>query len=519
MEKRFNLLDEPWVLVRKGVKTEKVSLVEVFKHAHEFDALACELPTVDVAILRLSLAVLYAVFSKVDVKGNLAEINNYDIALSRWRSLWYMKKFPIDEIADYLNHYKERFWLCHPEKPFFQVAGLKTIDGRMNPIVQIIADVPSRDERRFFTDMNGQEVHSLSFDEAARWLVHLQAWDYAGKKASVVGGTPNGGGTGWCGKLGIVYPQGRNLFETLLLNFVLTDSSGQCLSFSSPAWEQVAKTASKTDISPNGYVELLTWQSRRTLLFVDGARVTGVISSYGDVFAKENISCEQMSGWHISSLRNQGLIPNTHDSSRSMWRDLGAILPRAIADDKSRRPGVLDWIAQLGVQDNVRLCAVGYEYGAMQGVVDRAIADSLSINAALFAELGTDWVARIVDLLEKTDKSAYWLGVLASDLDKAAGGDGSKSGDAPKEHAYFALDEPFRTWLAEIDPAKSNMDLESNKWKQEARRILARQGDELVAEAGDAAFVGRDTKNGYLSAPKAEMKFKQRLNENLGGGG
>ena len=58
-EKLFNLIDEPWILVRKNSgETTEVSLLDALTHAHEYDALAGELPTQDVAILRLMLAVL-----------------------------------------------------------------------------------------------------------------------------------------------------------------------------------------------------------------------------------------------------------------------------------------------------------------------------------------------------------------------------------------------------------------------------------------------------------------------------
>jgi CRISPR system Cascade subunit CasA len=525
LETKFNLLDEPWIMVRHGVKVKEVSLKNVFRHASEYQGLAGELPTQDAAILRVLLAVLYGTFTRAKQDGEFIEIKDYGDALGRWKELWSKGSFPADLIDQYLETYRDRFWLFHPGAPFFQVAGIKTSDGKVNPVAQIVAHVPSRAERRFFTELSGDATRSLTFAQAARWLIHLQAWDYAGKKASVEGGTPNGGGTGWCGKLGIVYPVGANLFETLLLNLMFADSSSKLIDFGSPVWETAPKTAAKKTLTPKGYVELLTWQSRRARLFYEGDRVTGVISSYGDVFEKENLFIEQMSGWHDSSQKGQGYIPTTHSASRSMWRDLGALLPKfKDKDDKEstiRRPGVLDWLSELGISETININAVGYEYGSMQGVVTELISDSLKLNARLLTELGRDWAKNIINWLNDTERAVGALGWLASDLDKAAGGAGTSSKENSKELAYFSLDEPFRKWLAGIVPGSSPVLETGNQWKTSAKRVIARIGEELIAGAGDTAFVGREVRENkrtyYMTSAIAEMKFKKALKNFFGG--
>ena len=96
-------------------------------------------------------------------------------------------------------------YLFHPERPFYQVAGLQGTDGKINTVAQIVSDVPSRPERRFISTKSGEKAETLSFAEAARWLISMQSWDYAGKKASVIGGTKDGGGTGWLGKIAVSY--------------------------------------------------------------------------------------------------------------------------------------------------------------------------------------------------------------------------------------------------------------------------------------------------------------------------
>ena len=90
-EVEFNLLDEPWVRVLcPDCTVREVSLTDALLHAHEYKALAGELPTQDVAVLRLLLAVLHTVFSRVDEQGQNAPVYagaEPDLVLERWESL------------------------------------------------------------------------------------------------------------------------------------------------------------------------------------------------------------------------------------------------------------------------------------------------------------------------------------------------------------------------------------------------------------------------------------------------
>ncbi|MDR2391681.1 MAG: type I-E CRISPR-associated protein Cse1/CasA, partial [Planctomycetota bacterium] len=60
-EKDFNLLREPWIKVlNANGNLEEISLLDVFRRAHELKRLAGELPTQDVVILRFLVAVILA---------------------------------------------------------------------------------------------------------------------------------------------------------------------------------------------------------------------------------------------------------------------------------------------------------------------------------------------------------------------------------------------------------------------------------------------------------------------------
>ena len=61
-DKKFNLLEEPWVCVmQENGEVKELSLIDALIHAHQYRGLSGELPTQDVAVLRLLLAVLQTV--------------------------------------------------------------------------------------------------------------------------------------------------------------------------------------------------------------------------------------------------------------------------------------------------------------------------------------------------------------------------------------------------------------------------------------------------------------------------
>ena len=170
-EIEFNLLTEPWVRVRRPDNTvQEVSLTDALLHAQDYVDLAGEMPTQDAAVLRLLLAVLFTVFSRVDAKGKPQPLAQSDDALERWSELWQLGHFPAEPVRDYLEQWKDRFWLFHPTHPFWQVPqakigteyGAAKLNGEMSE---------SSNKLRLFPLYAGQSKEQLSYPQAARWLL------------------------------------------------------------------------------------------------------------------------------------------------------------------------------------------------------------------------------------------------------------------------------------------------------------------------------------------------------------
>ena len=324
-------------------------------------------------------------------------------------------------------------------------------------------------------------------------------------------------GAGWLGKLGIIYAVGNNLFETLMLNLVLLDDKGQVWERGKAVWElDEPRGAERTEVPlPHNQAVLLTLQSRRILLERSNGMVTGFILLGGDFFQKENAFSEQMTLWRLKDEKKGVYSPKRHDSTRQFWRDFTPLFAKT---EKTRPPGVVNWLTRLrragSIESrHVRMCAVSVQYGDKDFFVVDAWEDSISINADLLSALGDRWIVRITKLIEITDKMAYALGNLASDIATASGDSGGLASKrkSAREEAYFSFDMPFRKWLADINPESDDIDVACDTWEKKARGIILKLGEEMVAQAGTQAFNGRERDGTHHSAARAQIKFRNTV--------
>jgi len=524
-EKEFNLLHEPWILVMRpdGV-TEEISILELFRRAPQWQGLAGELPTQDIAVLRLLLAILHAVFGRYDIDGNFEPPSSPSGALERWKALWNRKTFPNEIIGEYLLHYEDRFYLFHPEYPFYQVAKLgKATEYTAAKLNGELAE--SNNKIRLFPQRIGNSKNAMCYSEAARWLLYVNSFDDTASKPSMKG-LPSPG-VGWLGKLGIIVAVGNNLFETLLLNFVLLkDGSNELWGEEAPVWEMAkVKSEERTEITmPDNPSGLLTLQSRRLLLKRQEGSVIGYNLLGGDFFPKENAFFEQMTLWRNAAKKKDDppeYHPKRHNPGRQLWRDFSALVSQA---GGGRRPGVIGWLARLRAENLIphshfRFQTAAVKYGDKDFFVDDVFGDSISFNADLLTRLGENWINRIIEEIDTADKLAEQTGQLAQNLAIAAGDtDGKAQKNASKEQAYYRLDEPFCRWLEGINPNRDDdrKDEVCDQWWVQAKRIVQDLGKDLVNQSGPQAFSGRvltdkkKKKEQRYTAPEAYNYFLYR---------
>ena len=532
----FNLLDEKWILVRKSDCTvDELSLTDALLKSHEYVELAGELPTQNVSILRLMLAVLHTVFSRYSPQGEPAPLYDSDDAADRWKELWNAGRLPEKPIRDYLASVHDRFWLFHPERPFYQTEaakiGTEYTASKLNGAVS-----ESGNKIRLFCGCTGVQKSELSYSEAARWLLYVNNYDDTSSKPK--GKNLPSPGAGWLGKLGLITIWGNNLFETLVYNLILLNHKrnfSEVWGPECPAWEpDVPNTAERAEIPmPDNLSELYTLQSRRLWLNRDdNEKVIGYNLLGGDFFEKVDAFIEPMTVWSKvkgNERAGEKFQPRRHDSSVQMWREFSYAFETA---EGSHIPGVVLWtkyIKQMLPESRklISFSIASVQYGDKDFFVNDVFSDSLTFHTDLLTEIGEHWRAKITDEIKKCDESAAALRFLAKDIELAAGSSEDTVlkravVERAREQYYYEIDLPFRNWLEGIDP---NWGTDSEQkyraieeWRETAKRIALRIGQELVESAGTAAIVGRaikdkNDKERYYSAPDAYRYFKVKLNE------
>ena len=540
----FNLLDEPWIPVRLLDGTiADVGLLELLRRTTDIADLACELPTQSIAIQRLVLAVAYRVATPRDTRD--------------WVRQW-EDGAPTEQMIEYLERWRDRFYLFGGRFPFMQVADLRTAKDSVSGLEKLIADVPNGEQ--FFTTRHGRALACIPPSEAARWLVHAQAYDPSGIRSGAVGDSQVKGGKGypigpsWCGHVGLVWLKGKDLDETLVLNLIPADAAGLRGVESSTEWGACSWEAAEPEnavrgdyslLDPSGtprdvsIPRLLTWHSRRIRLVGDSSGVTGVVLAQGDKLAPQEMRLyEPQSLWRYSTPQSKKFktdvyMPRKFEAGRALWRNLPGTLPTVTTvqgvDKQPKQEflpsATLSFHYQL---DNalieatypkvMRIQAVGVTYGPQEATFDDIYSDELTLSVAVMRVEREDLSAEIDRQVRLTEEVARDVGTLAANLARAAGESGDGAGDGARDRAkelfFSAVDTDFRTWLSQVDGHESARDA-GRRWERALRQHATDIQAELVRGASSSAIIGRDAGRGYMNVGIAENYFRSALNKRL----
>ncbi|MFE4665566.1 type I-E CRISPR-associated protein Cse1/CasA [Streptomyces sp. NPDC056716] len=535
----FDLTHRPWLPVQLDNGSQReLSLVEVFDQARDIRRLLGDLPTQDFALTRLLLAILHDALAGA---GKGAAPSDTDA----WEELWLSETPYAGPVADYLHRHRDRFDLMHPEHPFFQVAGLRTAKDEVFSLNRIVGDVPNGEP---FFSMRRPGVGRLGFAEAARWLVHAQAFDPSGIKSGAVGdprvkagkGYPQG--VAWAGNLGGVLVEGANLHETLLLNLMAADTTSlHADEADRPTWRaEPCGPVEDPDLArrPYGLRDLYTWQSRRIRLHHDAEGVHGVVLAYGDRLEPHNKHPrEPMTGWRRSPAqekkRGEALVylPKEHEPSLMAWRGMEGLLAgrepgTGQGPDGARRlrPGIVEWIARLTTEGFlqrghlIRTRVIGARYGTQQSVIDEVVDDGVLMPVVLLHRDDRRYGEKAVDALHDAEQAVTALADLAVDLAQASGLDPEPRRNTVRDQAFGTLDTHYRRWLRHLGDA-ADPEEHRDRWKREVHRIIGNLGAGLLDDAGPTAWEGRvvPARGGtrWLNDAAADLRFRTRLRELL----
>ncbi len=544
MSQTFNLVDEPWIPVEKTDGSPGVaSLGDVFAESQSIRRIGGEVPTQVFAIMGLLGAILRRALT--DVGGSSHQRSGYGRrekawGLDDWKDNYADPVASLGVISDYLAAFRDRFDVRHPVRPFYQVADLHTSKDEHSGLDVILADVPNGIP--FFTSRIREGNAKISWAEAARWLVHVQAFDPSGIRSGAVGDPRVKGGKGypigpgWAAQIGGYLVERDALWDTLMVSLVPEGVGG--LSFESSkdlaSWERT-QLSEKEEVpggrEPRGPVDLATWQSRRVRLVGDDEGVTGVILCQGDPLKPQNrLNLEPRSAWRYSDPQTKKLksgpvfMPRELDPARSVWQGLEALLPGASPREdrvkgsnvsKFHPPALSAWLEDLIEADvlaarEIRYRAIGVKLGSNMSVIDELIDDSMLLPTFLFASGMDSARAAVVAAARVAEDLSRVFGHYAGNLAQAAGADNSEGEDArAKEQMLAAVGPEFVEWVRTV--RLDSLDEDTRQWRYRLHEISRSEARFLTELVPPAAFEGRQTSRGEMSVGRAEVFFRAAL--------
>lgn len=523
-EKEFNLLKEPWLRVlTSDLEVMEVSLAEILIHADKYKSLAGEMPTQDVAVLRLLLACMQTIFYRYDADGEEADIceGSYEDVLERWENYWIKGKFSEECILEYFKKYEERFWLFHPETPFYQVAGLAYgTDYQAQSLFGNLKSSNNRETKYHFSQCEGENVKKISYSEAARWLLNLNGFGVNVKADKKAPGTTEAAGTGRLGSLGLIYVEGENLFELIMLNLTPLTEGNEPWGEPYPIWEQPIRSKQSIEIAPpDNLPELYTIQSRRILLKRTDGYVTGFRAMNGDHYPVEDDFTEQMTVWKKHEKKKKiYYTPRKHSPEIQAWREFPSIFN---TNEDSHTPGVVKWIntvysSSLDIgKDLITFKTAGLQYGErMSYTYGECLSDGITLSSELLRNFSREWMTLITDEIEKCRQvSKEAIKAFSEKIEEVLNQDklSAKLSTRLSGEYYSLIDYPFRDWLAGIKPDKGQKEAQISKWEKISYRMAVQVAENYIDTLKNDIYKFHDNGKRITSIPEAYNEYLWKI--------
>jgi len=344
---KFNLTDEKWIpcLMSENsaeIKPQMRSLREIFYEAGNIKEISGETPLVTIALHRLLIAILHRAL-------------NTPRDADEWAEIWREGEFENQKIEEYFDAQKHRFNLFDPERPFYQNASLREHEGKSKS--PILFYFQGESPATLFDHTNEHQPLNLKPPEAIRLLLAFHLFDVGGTKTA-----EKDKDFAYASPLiqsAVALVRGKNLFETLMLNLHRSDPEDDTpWTFDTaedlPSWELSHETESR-DRLPKGYIDFLTWQSRRVILFPihneDGDIVVNKVLVMKGFQIPDNFRREEKELFVPfralpKAKKNQSpWVSIRFEEEKALWRDSLALLQSI--DGKQIRPKILSWLGDL----------------------------------------------------------------------------------------------------------------------------------------------------------------------------
>ncbi len=350
MNQQFNLIDEGWIpciMGGDGPEVERrceLGVRDILLQAPDIQEVSDPSPLVTVALHRLLLAIIHrAIDGPVD--------------MDNWARLWVQDHWDA-ALGAYVSEMRPRFNLFGDQHPFYQVASIGPEYGQ--PVAKLTHELASGNNVTLFDHTTRAQAPAFTPAQAARYLVAYQCYAVGGLVSFETGQDPKVYKSAPATPLvkgAVALARGKSLFETLMLNLVEYNVKvgapfREQKSNDQPAWERDGETRVE-ERRPDGYLDYLTWQSRRIRLFPS-------YNEQGDIIVRE---VAIMKGYVLSGverrdvetmvafrkLRKQPLGQDPYVAigfrpDKALWRDSQAIFQSV---DDSVPSKTLHWLHDL----------------------------------------------------------------------------------------------------------------------------------------------------------------------------
>jgi len=358
----FNLLHETWIPVidNKG-RYLSISLEEAVRRAHEIKRISAEYPIVTGALYLLIIGFASSIY-------HLESLND-------WERLHQQGQFPLETLKVYCSQWNDRFFLFGSEHPFYQdpkigqrEKDINNLGANKTPepkgITGLLLHLASGSNATLFDHSFDDEEKEFTPDEAARFLIMLQAYSLGGMSEASIGKDKYYKDAPF--SRGITFlSRGETLFETITRNLIPKELDYLQNDHNDlPCWEK-EDPFDRTALMPTGIRDLLTWQSRRIFLIpeeLNGKTIVRKCLSAPGLGLPETFSNPFYMNEHEMDGTKLKIKPMRFQMNRVIWRDSGAILdPERELRDKAISKSFAETLLaeEILLENNIRLSLFG----------------------------------------------------------------------------------------------------------------------------------------------------------------
>lgn len=483
----FDLTREPWIPVERTDGTsERVSLRAALGEAHAIRKVHAGSPLQTMALYRLLQALALRIEGAVpNERGEWAH---------RYEQEGHFEAERIHAYFDRWQDEREAFDLFHAERPFYQ--HLEPMTQQVKTVANLFAGRASGNNATLFDHALDEEPDPVSPAEAACGLVATQATALAGGRSK-----PFYYKNAPCASGAVFWIRGQNLFDALLLNTPPT-AEARMKPGGAPWWERAwtLDELPEPEVRPEeGYLDYLTWQSRRILLGhttgEDGEVVVDRVKiSQGD--AREDGERDPMMAHDYSS--RSGIYPLNLRKERSLWRDANVIMqvfseetggaPRTVQWVSAHVPKARWWVDVFGMSNDqskierwrhLRMPVYSsileseVRQHALQEALERAEMQSDSLQGA-----AREYAAFLLYDTSYDD--------LDLDSERRDARELARSSGALRRY-WSRLEDPFFGWLEDLARSDEGLDVVEAKWTKRAFIAANEAYEEALGGLGESA--------------------------------